>query len=285
MVPMLLEDCWALMKRALRQFDALNQEVAIFLQDQASRLIVEDDPQTGKKTVYVADEPSLPRDWGIDLGQLTNNARTALDHLVYALAIEAGGQPSKDRTMFPIFTSRDAYWQTRGKGTRQQTVRDQYLAGVDECWRKKIDAVQPYRNRTNSHADPLVVLADISNGHKHQTLKAARLTIETPAHRAIVFGGLSGIRVCFDPRRDDDVSVETQVKGGKTLTPPAMMLQPKVPVDNRTQLDLVFGQPPSIIKEGVQMPAGFYNLTEVRRSVQWSASILRWFEPAFSPNI
>jgi hypothetical protein len=130
----LLDDCWLLVDRAQRQFDALRLEVIQFFEDNPADLVVEDDPNTGEKVVYFAQEPVLPRDWGLDVGQLVNNARTALDHLVYALAIEGGGNPEEAKTAFPIFEDRDEYWKVRGRGARKTTVRDQYLDGVDETW-------------------------------------------------------------------------------------------------------------------------------------------------------
>jgi hypothetical protein len=273
----LLDDCWLLVDRAQRQFDALRLEVIQFFEDNPADLVVEDDPNTGEKVVYFAQEPVLPRDWGLDVGQLVNNARTALDHLVYALAIEGGGNPEEAKTAFPIFEDRDEYWKVRGRGARKTTVRDQYLDGVDETWRKKVDAVQPYRHGDRAWLDPLAVLSEIANWHKHKTLKPARITIETPSHIGFAVGGrVSDLRVRFDPTRKDHVSVQAKMPGGRSLTPPGLIIQPKVEMEmgGGIQPGLVFGEPPR-----------FYVLAQIKRAVGWSRSVLKWFEPAFDPPI
>lgn len=269
----LLDDCWALVGRAEKQFDALQAEVVQFFNDNPATLIIEDDPQTREKVVYFNQEPKLPRDWGIDVGQLVNNARTALDHLIYALAVKGGGNPEADKTAFPIFEDRDKYWQVRGRGTRETTVRDQYLAGVNEEWRKKVDAIQPYHQRDRAWQDRLAVLSEIANWHKHKTLKAARITIETPAHICFATSGLtSEILVRYDPRRHDHVSVQAKMQAAQSLSNPGVVLIPKMQMDGGVQAGLVFGDPPR-----------FYTLGDIKGAVSYTRSVIKWFQPAFNP--
>jgi hypothetical protein len=272
----LLNDCWLLVDRADRQFNDLRTQVTQFFKDNLAELVVEDDPESGEKVVYFAEEPHLPRGWGLDVGQLVNNARTALDHLIYALAVQGGGHPELDKTAFPIFEDRDEYWKVRGRGARKTTVRDQYLAGVDEAWREKVDAVQPHRHRNQSLVinDPLAVLSDIANRHKHKTLKPARITIETPWHRCFASSDItSELRVRFDPRRSDVIDVQAKMVWGKTFTDPGTVIQPKVNMDpSGVRPGLIFGDPPR-----------FYTLAQIRQAVQRTRSTIKWFQPAFDP--
>jgi hypothetical protein len=270
----LLDDTWLLAARAEKQFEALLAEIAQFFTNNPAELIVEDDAETGEKVVYWKEEPKPPREWGADVGQLVNNARTAMDHLIYALAIQAGQNPEADKTAFPIFESRDEYLKERGRGSRKVTVRDQYLAGVDEQWRKKVDAVQPFHRGKNAYLDPLAVLSDIANSHNHRMLKAAHVTIETPAHNAFTTSGLtSALVVRFDPTRSDHVSVEAKVHAAKSVTHPGIILQPKQVIGSTIHGGLVFGDPPR-----------FCTLDQIRRAVQWTHSVLGWFEPAFATD-
>jgi hypothetical protein len=263
-----------LIARAEKQFDALRAEIDQFFSNNPADLIVEDDLETGEKVVYWKQEPKPPREWGADVGQLVNNARSALDHVIYALAIQAGSDPEEDKTAFPIFESRDAYLKARGRGSRKTTVRDQYLAGVDEKWREKIDAVQPFHKGKNASMDPLAVLADIDNSTEHKMLKAAHVTIETPAHIAFTTSGLtSDIRVRFDPTRADHISVEAKVQAAKSKTHPGVIIQPKQVIGSTIHGGLVFGDPPR-----------FYTLNQIRRAVQWTRSVVKWFEPAFAAD-
>jgi len=271
----LLDDCWLLARRAEKQFDGLRAEIIDFFDRDVVDLVIDDDAQTGEKTIYFPQEPRPPREWGADVGQLINNARTALDHLVYALAIEGGGEPQADKTAFPIFEDRDEYLKVRGRGTRKITVRDQYLAGVEERWRKKIDNVQPYQRGKNAYLDPLAVLSDIANSHKHKTLKTARITIETPSHVCFSVGAFTkDLRVRFDPSRNDHIEVETQMQANKALVDPGIVLQPKVDVGGGIAPGLVFGEPPR-----------FYTLSQIKRAVSWSRAVIKWLEPAFDPGI
>lgn len=270
----LLDDCWGLVERAERQFDDLQGEVTQTFQNDIPELVMEDD-ETGKKVVYFSEEPSLPRSWGIDVGQMVNNARTALDHMVYALAVEGGGDPELDKTAFPIFENRDDYWKVRGRGASKTTVRDHYLAGVDEACRKKIDAIQPYHRKKNAYLDVLAVMAEIANRHKHKTLKPARITIEAPMHRCWATSGhTSALRIRFDPLNGQLVSVDTKVEGGKSLANPGIVVQPKMEMDTVIHAGLVFGDPPRV-----------YTLSEIKAVVARPRPIIKWFEPAFDPGV
>lgn len=267
----LLDDTWLLVARAEKQSDTLRAEIKQFFSDNPTELVVEDDPTTDEKVVYWKEEPSPPREWGADVGQIANNARSALDHLVYALAIQAGQNPEEDKTSFPIFESRDAYLSPRGRGSRKTTVRDQYLAGVDDKWRAKVDAVQPFHKGKNAPMDPLAILADIDNSTEHRLLKTAHVTIDTPTHMAFTTSGLtSDIRVRFDPTRVDQISVDAKVQAAKSKTHPGIILKPKQVIGSTIDGGLVFGDPPR-----------FYTLDQIRRAVQWARSVIKWFEPAF----
>src|ERR1039458_556639 len=54
--------------------------------------------------LHVAEIPSL-QDWTLIIGDCVHNLRSALDHLVYAIAMHESGQnppPKEDRLAFPI---------------------------------------------------------------------------------------------------------------------------------------------------------------------------------------
>lgn len=273
----LLDDCWLILGRAEKQFDALHAEIVEFFKTNAPVLTVEPDDETGEQVVQFAQEPVLPREWGFDLGQSMNNARIALDHLVYALAVEGGGQPERDKTAFPIFESRDEYWKIRGRGSRKVTVRDQYLAGVRDEWRKRIDAVQPHRHSNPGRVltDPLAVLGDVANTHKHKLLKAARVTIMTPHHVCYFTspGIASQLIVRFKPGTTD-VSVEAKMEGTQALTDPGLVIHPKLVEDNQVAPGIVFGEPPRPLELGAAKDA-----------IRWARAIVKWLEPAFDPRV
>jgi hypothetical protein len=117
----------------------------------------------GSSGACIPKEP--PEDWWMDLGDLANNARQALDHLVLQLALDSGSTPNKDRTQFPIFEVENDYLRKRG---RNPSHRDTMLAGVASRHRRLIDDAQPYKWGSNAADHPLAMLRSLTDRHKHR---------------------------------------------------------------------------------------------------------------------
>lgn len=63
-------------------------------------------------------------EWAVDLGEIGTNARAALDHLVYQLAIDNGSDPSKgSRTQFPIFLDEPEYRRGGNRSHRERMLK------------------------------------------------------------------------------------------------------------------------------------------------------------------
>jgi hypothetical protein len=270
-----LDDCRLLVDRSKAQFDTLQGDIDRFNAANPVRIRAKGNTEAGNHTVQIDNPPRFPREWGLQLGELANNARSALDHLVYALAVEARGKPDLERTAFPIFQSESAYRQPRGKGAKRTTTRDTYLAGVDERWRDEVDALQPYHRGAGADLDPLAVLVDITNLHKHRLLKAPQVLIEVPIGFVLLSGSdpIAGIEVAWQSGTSD-VDVSAQLTRTRSLTNPGFGFQPKAQDDGVLALHLVFGDPPRQ-----------RDLTQVRDAVERVAVIIRRFEPAFDPPV
>lgn len=128
-----LDDCRLKTQRAREQFEDLQREIQEFFHKHPCEIACRSETATGRQTVKVPEPPELPRRWGLLLGEACHNARSALDHMVYALA---GSTTETSRTSFPIFENCDDYWKTSRRGRRATTARDRYLAGVDENSKK-----------------------------------------------------------------------------------------------------------------------------------------------------
>lgn len=147
--------------RAQKQFNALKANVDSFLEDCGWHTEIVADKDGWVFRARIPKQP--PEDWWLDLGELAGNARSALDHLVFQLAIDSGSKPSKDRTQFPIFEVENDY--LRG-GSRSQ--RERMLAGVANSHRKLIDSAQPYKLGSRAADHPLAMLRSLTDRHKHR---------------------------------------------------------------------------------------------------------------------
>ncbi len=128
------------------------------------------DDATREYILYADDVPDLSPLFtrvGLLVGDVVHNIRSALDHLVYQLAlINAGGNVARpDRTQFPIRDSRSRF--------DQAAATD--LAEVAPNHRDVIEGFQPYHPMEENIAvgpyfHPLAMLRDLSNTDKHRIL-------------------------------------------------------------------------------------------------------------------
>lgn len=159
------QGCFAKVERAREHIDALQEEIAAFVADHPYDVVVEFDSETGEQIARVATVKEPPLRWSIIFGELGHNLRSALDHLVYQLAIIAGSNPAKTKTSFPIYTSCRAYWTPRKS---QPSPRDVALEGVSDNARALIDSAQPYHGGDSAQSHPLATLAWLTNIDKHR---------------------------------------------------------------------------------------------------------------------
>ena len=120
--------------------------------------------------LFIVDSLSLPkREWGVLIGEVVDNLRSALDHATYAAAARPTGQ-----TQFPIFT-RECDWDDK-HGPMIETVPEPVA--------ELIEQVQPYHapKGVDPRANILSVLNRLSNYDKHRLLHTAviRLKVRRP---------------------------------------------------------------------------------------------------------
>jgi hypothetical protein len=113
-------------------------------------------------------EPCPPM-WGIVIGEILHDIRSALDHLIYQLVIYATDTAPGDRsrTQFPIFDDNNEYAKHRPK----------MLKGVGSKATALIEAFQPF-STGESTSSPLWHLNELSNVDKHRTLHLTGGTLE-----------------------------------------------------------------------------------------------------------
>ena len=181
--------------RAKHQLRSLNQRFDRFAKGHPCAIREEfklrPDEEVGDYA-YIIDSVSTPKvEWGVLIGELVHNLRSALDHAVYA----AARKPSNE-TQFPIFTSNED-WAKRSCSM---------LYSVPDDVSELIEKAQPYHlDQPSMHV--LAVLRVLSNHDKHRLLHTAALTVQ---------GAAPG----FGPARDIAEIHEIALPGlGKPLRP------------------------------------------------------------------
>lgn len=158
--------------RARQHLELLDRERQRFTETDPYRLEIEHDPQTGHQIVrFRCDGPfRVPMQMSMIAGDAIHNLRSALDHVVYRLALAGGG--TGERSQFPIIEDAKDYWRQEGR----------LLKGVVKGQRAIIEALQPYHVRGATEPlheeDPralnihLMVLGRLDNMDKHRLLLA-----------------------------------------------------------------------------------------------------------------
>lgn len=148
--------------RAKNQLEGLNERFRKFAEAKPYHCVEQfdarpDEPSSGVYR-YVVDSVSLPkREWGVLIGELVHNLRSALDHSIYA----AAKRPSRTN-QFPIFTDY-CDWKVKSK-SMLRTVPKKIADLVEE--RQPYHTVAP--ERPDHHL--LTVLNRLSNHDKHRLL-------------------------------------------------------------------------------------------------------------------
>lgn len=106
--------------------------------------------------------------WSLIIADAFNNLRTALDHLVFTVAMhEATPNPPvhEERLQFPIADTRKRFDGMVNDGN--------YLGAISDPIKTAIEAAQPY-NRPHPDLPPLLsILRDLTNRDKHRLLQMA----------------------------------------------------------------------------------------------------------------
>jgi hypothetical protein len=124
--------------------------------------------------VRVHRAPPLDLDWGVRIGEIAHNLRSALDNLTWQLALLATPTPEPD-TQFPIFdVGRIAVPNKSGIGTHDVgfEVRGRsMIRSLSPKHQADVEAWQPYQPGRGDLADhPLLQLTQINNVDKHRVI-------------------------------------------------------------------------------------------------------------------
>ena len=125
------------------------------------------DPQTGWSEMVLVPNPRKPR-FGVIVGDIVHNLRSALDYLVTVLADSSSADPTKKR-QFPIFLKQTEY---RGSVATLTKARPEGVLDGIKHGLGLIEQLQPYHTQPNPRSDPLFLVHRFSNADKHREIAA-----------------------------------------------------------------------------------------------------------------
>ena len=155
-----LEGPYLKVGRAKEHFDALRREVTAFDGREPYERWLEYEDYTDEVreyTVFAVVEEEPPSRLGVIAGDVIQNLRSALDHLVWAYT--GPGLRGTD-TGFPIVARPRNFEASAAKR----------IPGVSEAVRALIERSQPYHWGSARRDHPLFILKNLSNIDKHRTL-------------------------------------------------------------------------------------------------------------------
>ncbi len=273
-----LKSALQLATRAQEQFDALKAKTDAFLDEHPWGTEVRSDDEGWSLLVKISQQP--PEDWWMDLGELADNMRASVNHLMRPLITDSGNNPDKGRPQFPIFEVEEDYLGEGGKNSN----REKMLIGVAARHRKLIDNAQPYQIGERAAEHPLSILRSLTDRHKHRDQHVGAMvaesvttmhTIAAPLISAIgmTVGRLEASEPLFDGQLLNRVlktgrpegEVETPPDLVERGWPPRMLVTPITGIDPSSHLDLTvafFGDRVFKIDDIARVPPFVLDLVE-----------------------
>ncbi len=163
--------------RANTQFEDLSREVAKFIVSRPYFVRIEKKPEPGQWRILARCE-SCPIDWGLMVGEIANNTRSALDYIVSRASNEPSSSPKRKALGFPICHNCGEFHDKRVSSR---------LRGIDSNMVSLIESFQPYKG--GGVDDPLNLLNKINNSDKHHAIQT---TVAVAANGGLSISGRIG---------------------------------------------------------------------------------------------
>ncbi len=160
-MPHQMDGCRAKLERAKETLDALELEAAKFLsQDPPVVRLERKHINDGLEYAFIAyGDPNPPLRISVITGEVIHHMRSSLDHLIHALVIHNGENPTFQH-QFPICSTKKAFEQACKRGQ---------IKGVGANARRLIQSVQPFTTPTPDDTI-LFVVSQYDNADKHRLL-------------------------------------------------------------------------------------------------------------------
>jgi hypothetical protein len=265
-----LDDCRLKVARAKQQFDALHGEIALFFKDNPYVATIGVDPETGDQIFDAPEPPHFKRSWGVIVGEIAHNCRSALDWLIHVLIAESGGE-AHGKTAFPISETESGYLKAVRRGGT--TYRDWLLAGLPDTLKERIDALQPYQRGDLARTDALLVLRYLTDRDKHRHLHPAYAWINLPSKAFLIKADSPARNIKIRLPAEGGVDMQADFKDGKAGADAGIVYYPKVTVKREPGVEVVFGAEPSHVT----------GLDDLRHLIGYVEQIIESFDADLKP--
>jgi hypothetical protein len=167
-------------RRAESEIDTLKlSNEAYTLESDYQIFRAELDSKTGNRRYRILiNSPAPSLDWGVSIGEIAHNLRSALDGLVHQLALLKTNAPAS-QTQFPIFLKGIT---TQSVPGRKKQLRPHFegkgfgggrffVRSLRDCHQTLIERLQPYKRGGGGLNNPLYWLKEINNADKHRLIQ------------------------------------------------------------------------------------------------------------------
>jgi hypothetical protein len=159
---------WLKVDRTEQHLDTLKGEIERFLKTKPYGIRADYQERDREVFVFTTVREPCPEMWGVVVGEIAHNLRSALDHLLWEMVVlNTGSAPPGEESQFPIFRTKPGY--DNGAGRR--------IRGVSPEAAALIESLQPFATREDA-SSPLWHLRHISNFDKHRTLHLTGATFK-----------------------------------------------------------------------------------------------------------
>lgn len=162
----MVRSAWIKWARAVEHQKVLARALREFASVESYEYVRTDNAQDGDDPVLSVHWRAVvrvpyPERWSVLLGDVFTNLRAVLDHAFWAAVHDHSGPPARpQRIEFPICPS---------EAKSNDKAKELAALVAPDVWRV-VDAVQPFRERSSAHLNPLEMLRWLSNVDKHRAV-------------------------------------------------------------------------------------------------------------------
>lgn len=146
---------------------------------------------------WVLELPSIPLvRWGLFVGEVFFNLRSALDHAVYGIAVKLTGHnppPNERDLFFPITDSPEKF------DTAMRRLAKPFEQVQQPDVRAMLERLQPYHDGAGgilaedlAHVEGLSLIRDLNNNDKHKLIHPVRICCPASSARPLTYSGQVG---------------------------------------------------------------------------------------------
>lgn len=183
--------------------------------------------------------PALPDEWSVMIGEIAHNLRSALDLLVWQLALLSTPEPYRD-TAFPIFSIGHTKRRRNGDFVPHfwgKRYGRRYLKSIDRRFWTRIEVFQPYKRENKRRQSPLFLLHELNNTDKHRLITVLVTTVGGMEFTGLVGGG-SKFKVGVPIHENAKVGYVRPLPGNGAYVLDVSNGRPKIKLQKEVQVNL-----------------------------------------------